>query len=120
IRREAELIHVAAGADEAELAAEAELDDVVELDAGADGHGQLVMPGGAARAEVEQVAALETNVARVAVHRVVLEVELDERIEAVQVHNVVAEVETAPQELAAFIVDAQRVPGSVEEDKAAV
>src|SRR5205823_3793783 len=79
VGREAELVQVAAAADDAELAAHAELDNVVQLDAGADRHGQFVVPCGAARAEVEQVAAFEADVARVTVHRVMFEVELDER-----------------------------------------
>src|SRR5262249_8416122 len=71
-----------------------------------------------ARAEVEQVAALEADVARVAVDRVVLEVELHERIYAVQAGDVVAEVETAPQKLAALIVYAEGVTRGVHDAQA--
>src|SRR5262249_16353574 len=115
---QAELIQMAAAADEAELGADAELDEVVHFDARAEGHGQLVVPGGAARAEMEQVAALEADVARVAVHGVVLEVELHERVPAGQTGDVVAKVETAPQKLTALIVYAEGVTRRVQNRQA--
>src|SRR5687767_9656152 len=99
IRRQAKRVEVPAAADEAELAGQAELPPVVDLDAGAQGQRQLVVSGDAVGAEVEHVAALEAELALAAVERVIGPVQFGQREEAAQTADVVIEMDAGEDEV---------------------
>src|SRR5262249_40915921 len=110
VHRQAEVLQILGGA-KGPLRRGADLESLAELVAGAEGHGEVVLPGHIVGAEVEQVAAFKVLGSRTAVARVVQPAELDQRIDLVQVGNVVVEVQVGIDEIAALVVESKHAAG---------
>src|SRR5207248_2391315 len=108
--------HHVLAAEQRELRHGANLEPLRELITGTDGEGEVVVPGHAAGAEGDQVAALETEeLAGAAVGRVVEPVQLDEREDLVEVFDVVINVKARIEKVGALVVGGERIARGVQE-----
>src|SRR6185436_18873975 len=92
----------------------------VEAITGAERDVDFAVAGDAGGAEVEKIAAFETDVAGGAVERVIRRVDFDEWVELVDAAPVVVEMEAGIDEIGAQTIDAKRIARGVYEGEAAV